>query len=420
MPSDDWAIKVEGVSKSFRVHTAKNQTLKDRLIFAGRAKYRDFTALSDVSLTVRKGMTVGLLGVNGSGKSTLLKLISRILYPDTGSIHVRGKVSSLLELGAGFHPDFTGVENIFLNGSLMGLSKKEIKAKLDEIIEFSELGDFIGEPIRSYSSGMYMRLAFSVAVAVDPEILLVDEILAVGDAAFQAKCMDRIKRLQSQNRTIVIVTHDTGAVERLCNHAVWLHDSRIAMEGAPIECVQSYLQLAFQSAHEGANTMSFDRGERTAPEEDVVREQGEAVELRMGSRDVFLDAPQTLSARGHGIVDPGAQLSIAFNLEAKVPKDAVVLGVEFYTEDDVLVYGTDTKLDMTGMYTLALGERLSVRVHFPSFPLAPGSYQVAVRITTEAGEPLDIWMRCASVRVVADAREYGLVRMDHEWEIVGR
>lgn len=236
-----YAIRVQGVSKIFRLHTERNSTLKEKLLYAGRAKYRSFMALQDVTADIPKGSTVALLGVNGSGKSTLLKIISRLLYPTTGRVEVWGRISSLLELGAGFHPDFTGYENIFLNGSLLGLSRREIKEKVDEIIAFSELGDFIHEPVRSYSSGMYMRLAFSVATAVDPEILLVDEVLAVGDAGFQAKCLRRLRELQSRGKTIVLVTHDTGIVQEYCDLVLWLHNSRVQMSGTPSIVVPAYL-----------------------------------------------------------------------------------------------------------------------------------------------------------------------------------
>lgn len=245
----DRAIKVTNVTKSFRVHREKNNTLKEKVLYAGRAKYVDFVALQSVSLEIEQGSTVGLIGTNGSGKSTLLKIISRILYPDVGTVQVRGRVSSLLELGAGFHPDFTGLENIFLNGSLMGLSKRELKRKLDAIVEFSELGDFITEPIRGYSSGMYMRLAFSIATAIDPDVLLLDEILAVGDAAFQAKCMTRLAELKRAGKTIVIVSHDANAIESVCDEVIWLHHSKIREIGNPKQILSRYIH---EITHKGS------------------------------------------------------------------------------------------------------------------------------------------------------------------------
>ncbi|UOF91484.1 ABC transporter ATP-binding protein [Fodinisporobacter ferrooxydans] len=236
------AIKVKNVTKKFRIYQEKNSTLKERLVYAGRTKFKEFFALDNVSVDIPKGKTVGLIGKNGSGKSTLLKLISRILYPNSGEIKVYGRVSSLLELGAGFHPDFTGRENIYMNASIMGLSKKEIDKKLNEIISFSELEDFIDNPVRSYSSGMYTRLAFSVAISVEPDILLIDEVLAVGDYSFQIKCLDRIKLLKNAGVTIVIVSHDHNVIKELCDLVVWLKHGKIMNYGNPNEVVEQYLE----------------------------------------------------------------------------------------------------------------------------------------------------------------------------------
>lgn len=236
------AIEVISVSKKYKIHIEKNSTLKEKILYSKRKKYREYIALNNVNLNVPFGKTIGLIGRNGSGKSTLLKLISKIIYPDKGEIVVKGRVSSLLELGAGFHPEFSGFENIYMNASILGLRKKEVDKKLEEIIDFSGIANFINEPVRSYSSGMYMRLAFSVAVAVDPEILLVDEVLAVGDASFQAKCMKRMKQLKNEGKTIVIVTHDMGAIQELCDEVVWIKDSKVHLVGNAQECVSAYLE----------------------------------------------------------------------------------------------------------------------------------------------------------------------------------
>ncbi|PRR70672.1 ABC transporter ATP-binding protein [Neomoorella humiferrea] len=234
------AIEVKDVWKKFRLYHDKAYSLKERVLFWGRNKAEDFWALKGINLSVAKGSTVGLIGRNGSGKSTLLKIISRILYPTRGGVKVNGRVSTLLELGAGFHPDFTGRENIFLNASILGLSRKEVKERLNDIISFAELGDFIDNPVRNYSSGMYMRLGFAVAVHVDPEILLIDEVLAVGDLAFQEKCLARIKELQKKGTTIIFVTHSPQQVEELCDLAVWLDKGEIKMQGPAREVIVAY------------------------------------------------------------------------------------------------------------------------------------------------------------------------------------
>lgn len=238
----DYAIEVIGVTKSFKIYYDKARTLKEHLVFWRSNKNELFTALKDINLKIKKGETVGLIGVNGSGKSTLLKLMTKIIYPSSGKIITRGKLTSLLELGAGFHPDFTGRENIYFNASIFGLTKSDIEGRIDDIIAFSELGDFIDNPVRTYSSGMYMRLAFSIAINVDAEILLIDEILAVGDQHFQEKCFAKLQELKKSNKTIVIVTHDLGQIEALCNRAIWIYDGKIEMDGKPKDVVASYLK----------------------------------------------------------------------------------------------------------------------------------------------------------------------------------
>jgi len=237
------AIEVVDVWKKFRIYHDRVYSLKERFIFRNRQKTEDFWALKGVSLRVPRGATVGLIGRNGSGKSTLLKIISRILYPTRGRVRVHGRVSTLLELGAGFHPDFTGRENIYLNASILGLTRREINGRLEKIIEFAELGEFIDNPVRNYSSGMYMRLGFAVAVHVDPEILLIDEVLAVGDLAFQEKCLARIRELQGQGKTIIFVTHAPKQVAELCNLAVWLDRGEIRMQGPAAEVARAYAEF---------------------------------------------------------------------------------------------------------------------------------------------------------------------------------
>lgn len=242
------AIQVSDLSKKYRVYHDRAQTLKERLLFSNRHKYEDFWVLKDINLKVEEGETVGLIGVNGSGKSTLLKLMTRIIYPDKGQVILRGKVSSLLELGAGFHPDFTGMENIYMNAAIFGMTKKEIEKKIPDILAFSEMKDFIDVPVRTYSSGMYMRLAFSIAINVEAKILLIDEILAVGDEAFQAKCFQKIAKLKEAGMTIVIVSHALGQIIQFCDRAVWLKDGRIQADGQSRAVVDQFRQNATSSA----------------------------------------------------------------------------------------------------------------------------------------------------------------------------
>ena len=239
----DIAIKVNHVYKSFNVYYDRANTLKERLLFLARNKRKEKRQiLNDINLEIKKGETVALIGVNGSGKSTLLKLMTQIIFPNKGTIETRGKLTSLLELGAGFHPDFSGRENIYFNSSIFGLTRKEIDARLEQIIEFSELRDFIDNPVRTYSSGMYMRLAFSVAINVDADILLIDEILSVGDQHFQEKCFNKMRELRKQKKTMVFVTHSMQAVKELCDRAIWLYNGKIKMDGKTEEVVDAYVK----------------------------------------------------------------------------------------------------------------------------------------------------------------------------------
>lgn len=242
MDRDNIAIKVNNVTKNFKIYYDKPNTLKERLVFWKKTGKEIKTVLSNINLNIKKGETVALIGVNGSGKSTLLKLMTKIIYPSSGKIVTKGKLTSLLELGAGFHQDFTGRENIYFNASIFGLTKKEIDKRLDTIIQFSELGDYIDNPVRTYSSGMYMRLAFSVAINVDADILLIDEILAVGDQHFQDKCFAKLSELRDSDKTIVIVSHSLDSIKNLCSRAVWICDGKIKNDGNPSDVIEKYLK----------------------------------------------------------------------------------------------------------------------------------------------------------------------------------
>ena len=242
MNKEKYAIKVTNMTKTFKLYSDKPNTLKERLVRGWKNKPEIRTILENIDLTIKKGETVALIGVNGSGKSTLLKLMTKIIYPNKGKVETNGKLTSLLELGAGFHPDFTGRENIYFNASIFGLTKQEIDKRINDIIEFSELGEFIDSPIRTYSSGMYMRLAFSVAINVDAEILLIDEILAVGDQHFQEKCFNKLEELAKSDKTIVIVSHSLDSLKKLCKRGIWINNGKVAMDGNCKKVIDAYLK----------------------------------------------------------------------------------------------------------------------------------------------------------------------------------
>ena len=241
MTGTNTPIEVENVSKEFRIYEDKGHTFKDRILFRGRNRYRQHRVLNNISFSVNRGEALGLIGHNGCGKSTTLKLLNRILYPDSGSIRMHGRVSSLIELGAGFHPDMSGRENIYINASIFGLKKSEINARLDDIIRFSELEEDIDKPVRTYSSGMYMRLAFSIAINVDADILLIDEILAVGDANFQEKCFRRLSEIKKTGTVIVIVSHSMEQIKGICDRVIWLDKGSIRLDGDAVYVTDEYL-----------------------------------------------------------------------------------------------------------------------------------------------------------------------------------
>lgn len=259
------AIEVRNMSKYFKVEYDKANTLKDKLLHWNRHNVERHQVLNNINLNIRKGETVALIGTNGSGKSTLLKLMTKIIFPNTGEITTNGKLTSLLELGAGFHQDFTGRENIYFNASIFGLTRKDIEARIDDIIQFSELGTFIDNPVRTYSSGMYMRLAFSVAINVDADILLIDEILAVGDQHFQDKCYKKLEELKNSGKTIVIVTHSLDVVKKLCHRAIWIYKGEVRLDGDPVYVIDEYLdQVAKDHKEERKKAIESGKGKGRA------------------------------------------------------------------------------------------------------------------------------------------------------------
>lgn len=256
---EEIAIEVNNMYKDFKMVYDKPNTLKERIVFWNKSNVKKLNILKDINLVINKGETVALLGTNGSGKSTLLKLMTKIIYPNQGEVITHGKLTSLLELGAGFHPDFTGRENIYFNASIFGLTRKEIEARIQDIIDFSELGDFIDNPVRTYSSGMYMRLAFSVAINVDADILLIDEILAVGDQHFQDKCFKRLEELRDSDKTIVIVTHSLEMVKKLCDRVIWIYHGQVRMDDKPRKVIKDYLEVITNDALEKEVAINYDK-----------------------------------------------------------------------------------------------------------------------------------------------------------------
>ena len=356
------AVEVEQVSKRFRLHKESTASLKERVLRIGRNPAVDFWALKDVSFDVAVGETVGLLGHNGSGKSTLLKCIAGILRPTSGRLRTVGRMAALLELGAGFHPELTGRENVYLNGSILGLSRVEVDKRFDDIVAFAELEQFIDEQVKHYSSGMYARLGFAVAVNVEPDILLVDEVLSVGDEAFQRKCIDRVKTFQREGRTILVVTHAADLVRQVCDRAVVLDHGEVVTVGPPGESVRAFRETLVRKG--------IDPGQDRP---DLRRDRG------LHITDVEIVYPE----EGRTVLLPGEALTVALDINAAAPVDDVVAALEVYDPQGNRLLGTNTDLIGVDLGTVTGACRVSFR--FGAVPLLDGTYDLALGLHTHDG-----------------------------------
>lgn len=417
----DVLISVKNVSKNFKVYFDKGTLLKERILFWKRNHYEKRQVLENVSFDIHKGETVGLIGRNGSGKSTMLKMLTGIYYPNGGTIETCGRISSLIELGAGFHPDMSGRDNIYTNASIFGLSRKEIDARLDDIIAFSELEEFIDNPVRTYSSGMYMRLAFSVAINVDADILLIDEILAVGDTNFQQKCFKKLNDLKAKGVTIVLVTHDSNTIQSFCDRAIWIEEGKVRYDGPSTEAVDLYLEY-----------MSIESKNRMLDEEDKQRIKKLELNKRISSsKKPVLDQTQNHFGLYLGqikkayMIDKNGKetwihesnspckLVIEYKIEYE-NKYKYVFGMGFLTRDQRYIYGTNTQIDNIDIpYELGSSEKIIFNID--NLPLLKGEYSVNVSIVDVNGTPIDFYKEYALLNVVSNSNEVGTTSVKHSW-----
>lgn len=419
MEQNESAIIVNDITKSFKVYLDKGSQLKERLLFRKRSRYEERKVLKGVSFTVKKGEAVGLIGRNGCGKSTTLKLLTRIMYPDSGSITMNGRVSSLIELGAGFHPDMSGRENIYTNAAIFGLTKKEIDARLDDIVEFSELHDFIDNPVRTYSSGMYMRLAFSVAINVDADILLIDEILAVGDANFQAKCFAKLKEIKAQGTTIVIVSHSLGQIEQICDRSIWIYDGLIRADGAPKEVDLEYLDFMSREMQNGKTAA---KAEDPPPEPEKAEAppsetENADVKKRWGNGMARITKITSYSADGKEQTVFRTGESIRFRLDYTVKEKVsdAVLGIGIFDMNGIQCYGTNTRIDRLAEFELT--EDGSAEIVLEEVMLLPGEYQLDFAIETGDGIPVDYCRQAYRMEMISNTGDVGLSRIKHKWSV---
>jgi len=396
------SIRLDGVRKVYRrtvggrLNTLKGALFHGQLAGSGHSA-REYLALDDINLTVAPGEAVALIGLNGSGKSTLLKLISGILRPSAGTVRVDGRVTALIELGAGFHPEITGRENVIINGMLLGLSRREIEERLDEILTFADIGDFIDQPVKTYSSGMYVRLGFAVSVAVDPDILLIDEVLAVGDATFTRRCLDRLARMRRQGVTMVLVSHDLDLVSHFADRALYLRRGRVMADGPAGSVVARY-----RSDVAGAELQEDGGAEPTVR----VVEEGR----RWGTGDVEI-REVSFSSGGMPIrvLPSGADCIVHIAYGVRRPVTDFVFGVAWNRLDGSQVAGHNTDLD--GLTPRGLTGDGEVRCAYP----APGDYVVDVAVHAREGLAYDYWCQASRLRVTAPVDWPGVWAPEHSW-----
>jgi ABC-type polysaccharide/polyol phosphate transport system ATPase subunit len=429
------AIVVRDVRKVYRRYGRRRQfaTLKSALLSGNLL--RDLRpdavleALKGVSFDVPAGRTLGIIGRNGSGKSTMLKLIAGIGKPTSGSISVNGRVSALIELGAGFHPEISGRENVFINGMMLGLSRRDIAKRFDEIVRFAELEDFIEAPVKTYSSGMYMRLGFAVATSVDPDVLLVDEVLAVGDESFTRKCLDALADLKRRGRTVVLVTHSLDLVTRFCDDALWLDAGEMRLQGDPKRVIDAYLTAVAgednrrlaegaTAAHKGPNTESRTPSLESRSGEPP-KDMFQAGEGRWGSREVEITAVDLLDPEGVAghVFQSGSRMDIRLRVHAHRTVSDFVFGVGIFSTDGVCCYGTNTQIE--GATAGELAGDGEVRFVIEALNLVDGTYKLDVAVHKQDGVPYDYHRLLHTFRMTSRLKEVGIFRPPHRWSFSG-
>jgi ABC-type polysaccharide/polyol phosphate transport system ATPase subunit len=437
------AIEVRDVSKVYRRYGHRRQfaTLKSAILtgsFVTDLKADEtFEALKGVTFDVAKGRTYGIIGRNGSGKSTMLKCVAGITRPTRGTVTVNGRISALIELGAGFHPEISGRENVFINGIMLGLSKKEITKRFDEIVRFAELEDFIDAPVKTYSSGMYMRLGFAVAIHVDPDVLLVDEVLAVGDEGFTHKCLDKFGEFRRRGKTILLVTHSLGLVERFCDEALWLEGGRVRATGDPRRVVGAYVTavedgeealLAREDARarvEAAAAAAAGDAVHAPPDPVAVATTGDGAEPtptdmflasagRWGSREVEIAGVTLLGDEGPGhLFHANETLVVRLDVKAAAPVTDFVFGFGLFNADGVCVYGTNTDLEDLDPAEINGGGRVDFVIE--PLGLIEGTYKIDVAVHRRDGYPYDYHRLLYTFRVKSRTKDVGIYRPPHRW-----
>jgi ABC-type polysaccharide/polyol phosphate transport system ATPase subunit len=396
------AVSVHNVSKRFKMYRERNQSLKAALMRGKRASFDEFWALQDVTFDIPVGSTFGLIGENGSGKSTMLKCIAQILQPDSGSVKVNGRIAALLELGSGFHPELSGRENVYLNGSILGLGRKELERKFDEIVHFAGIEAFIDQPVKNYSSGMYVRLGFAIAINVDPDILLVDEVLAVGDASFQEKCMDKFAEYRENGKTVVIVSHAMGSLRSMCDRAIWLEHGHLIRQGKANDIVDSYLDSTYQAkSHQPVE----------------LAEVTETTDAITGTGEARVVSVELLDREGvrRDRFRTGDEVTIRMHYSCRQPIDHAAFGYALENSDGVYVWAHNT-IDANFWIERMTGDG-SVDLVIPALPLQPGTFDLTASVVNQNSHVFHLVRHCLRFHVdFGVPRESGgIVTFSGQW-----
>jgi ABC-type polysaccharide/polyol phosphate transport system ATPase subunit len=429
------AIEFVNVSKSYRRYGGRQfATLKSALLSGDLVKKlrpeETFSALKDVSFAVTAGQTFGVIGRNGSGKSTALKLVAGITKPTNGVVSVRGRISALIELGAGFHPEISGRENVFINGVMLGMSKREIQARFNEIVEFAELEEFIDAPVKTYSSGMYMRLGFAVAIHVDPDVLLVDEVLAVGDEGFTHKCLDKFGEFKRRNKTILLVTHSLGLVERFCDQALWLDSGEKRGEGDPKRIVGAYMTSVERQeerflastdakAHVEADEHRTEKPQGPVDAGDDATDMNRVGEGRWGTGGVEITGLTLQNDEGvtTHIFHTGEPVTLRLTVRPSKPIRDFVFGIGIFNAEGFCVYGTNT--DIEDHEADLLSGEAEIALVIDALDLVEGTYKLDVAVHRRDGAPYDYHRFLYTFRVKSRVKDVGVYRPRHHWEFKG-
>ena len=406
------AIVIKDLRKIFKVYPDKSNSIKEKLLFFKRNKYEKHVVLDGISFDIKKGEAVGLIGKNGCGKSTTLKLINRIMYPTSGSIKVNGKVSSLIELGAGFHPDMSGRENIYINASIFGLTKKEIDAKLDEIIEFSELGELIDNPVRTYSSGMYMRLAFSVAINVKADVLLIDEILAVGDISFQKKCFEKLHDIKKSGTTIVIVSHSFEQIEQICDKSIWIENGHIKEMGESRYIHQKYLrQMEEERQHKIRKKLSENEESNEGENIFCGREVERKGNGKVNFSNVTLHNKDNVSEY---VYESNDFMHIEYGFNVNEDIEDVVLELKIFKDDDTCCFGSTSDIELKS--PVDIKNRHKFIVDIDNLRLLRGTYYIDVSIKGTNDELYDYIHDSVRFEVIDTSGKMGICNIGTKWQ----